>query len=89
MSKKDELMKIVEQVLDLYPQLDVVMVDDVEEPTKFMMTTTKLAIEEGGLDEADIEHITVGSEDEEDSLDEYLARIEFDEDKDDDGGFFH
>ncbi len=83
MNKRDKLMEIVQQILELYPQLDIVMIDDVEDPSQFSMVTTELAIAEGQLDGADIEEITLGKED---PIGDFLSKIEWDGEDEGSGG---
>jgi hypothetical protein len=80
MSKKDRLMEIIEMIQELYPELDTLMITDVENPESIIITSgdrVAEAAEQLGYEPEDLQ-------DDEDSLDQYLAKIGFDDD--DDGG---
>jgi hypothetical protein len=80
MSKKDRLMEIIEMIEELYPELDTLMITDVENPESIIITSgdrVAEAAEQLGYEPEDLQ-------DDEDSLDQYLAKIGFDDD--DDGG---
>tara|TARA_B110000908_G_C10191172_1_gene420547 strand:- start:848 stop:1123 length:276 start_codon:yes stop_codon:yes gene_type:complete len=87
MSKKDKLLEIIEQIQELYPKLNRLMVTDLEDPDSIIITTEERLIEmaeEYGIDPDMIEGLT--EDDLQDPLDEYLAQIDWDYDDDDEGG---
>lgn len=87
MSKKDRLLEIIEQIQELYPKLNRLMVTDMEDPDSIIITSEdNLAsmAEEYGLDPSILE--TYSEEDLQDPLDEYLAQIDWDDDDDEGGG---
>jgi len=87
MSKKDKLLEIIEQIQELYPKLNRLMVTDLEDPDSIIITTEERLIEmaeEYGLDPDMIDDITEDAL--EDPLDEYLAQLDWDDDDDEGGG---
>tara|TARA_R110000765_G_C18537214_1_gene560422 strand:- start:12 stop:287 length:276 start_codon:yes stop_codon:yes gene_type:complete len=87
MSKKEKLLEIIEQIQELYPKLNRLMVTDMDDPESIIITTEENLIsmaEEYGLDPEMIEQFS--EEDLQDPLDEYLAQIDWDDDDDDEGG---
>jgi len=85
MSKRDKLMKIIGDLQEIYPELDVVMIDDIDSPTKVMITTVDTMAEESGLDSDVIEQALNQTEDE-DKIDAFLDQVEWDGEDDGDGG---
>ena len=85
MSKRDKLMKIIGDLQEIYPELDVVMIDDIDSPTKVMITTVDIMAEESGLDSDVIEQALNQTEDE-DKIDAFLDQVEWDGEDDGDGG---
>jgi|VirMetMinimDraft_7_1064189.scaffolds.fasta_scaffold05857_8 hypothetical protein len=87
MSKKDKLLEIIEQIQELYPKLNRLMVTDLDDPDSIIITTEDRLIElaeEYGIDSDLIDDITEDAL--EDPLDEYLSQIDWDDDDDEGGG---
>lgn len=87
MNKKDKLLEIIEQIQELYPQLDRLMITDLDDPQSIIITTEENLIsmaEDYGLDPDMINGLM--EDDLEDSVDEFMNKLEWDGEDDDNGG---
>ena len=87
MSKKDRLMEIIEELQELYPKLEVLMVSDLEDPDSITITSRARALEvaeEYGLDASDLG--LDFEEEDEDFFSQYSKKIGYDEGDDGNGG---
>ena len=87
MNKKDKLLEIIEQIQELYPQLDRLMITDMDDPQSIIITTKEnleSMAEDYGLDPDMIDGLM--EDDLEDSVDEFMNKLEWDGEDDDNGG---
>ena len=85
MSKKDRLLKIIEEIQDMYPHLDRIMVTDLDNPDSIIITSQEnleMVASVTGLDLDDVDSFFV----EEDGDLEELSMFDFFVDDDDDKG---
>lgn len=69
MNKSDRLMEILSEIQELYPNLDKVLIDDVENPEIIRITSEEVMLEImelSGLDPDDIEVVATQDIDDED-----------------------
>ncbi len=87
MSIQDKLMDIIKQIQDLYPHLDRLMINNLENPDSIVITSESRIdeiAEELGFDPEIIEEIT---EQELDDIDAHIDLMELKKDDDNGGGF--
>ena len=83
MDKKAKLMKIIQEIQDLYPHLDRLMVTDLDDPDSIIISSAQRIEEiasEFGVDMEEVEEFF------EDDLDEQLDMLEWGGDDDEDKG---
>jgi hypothetical protein len=83
MDKKDKLLKIIQELQDIYPHLDRLMITDLDNPDSIIITSEKNLEEIAavhGVDVAEVEEYFA------DDLDgEQLSLLEWNDDDDDKG----
>jgi len=86
MSKASRLKALVEEMQELYPDLDGIMIDDVEDPSCVIVTSSETISRVAESLGYDISEFEESNED----IEDFLIQIDFDpEDEDGSGGTLH